>query len=916
MPHQVQRLALVAAIAGTLALAGCKGTQPAEQLMAEAAKYQQQGDQKAALIQLKNAVASHPDHARARFALAKAYVEGHDYPSAEKEARKAISLGVARAEVLPVLARALLGQGGADKVLLETADAGPKDAAVHAARGDAFLEKRENAQADQAYRTALAADAGQLDAMIGLARLAAIGGNMEQANQLTDEAIARHPKDPEPLMFKATLQRAARDSTAALATYDKVLALAPRHRTAYLEKTAIHISARQFAPAKAALEAARKNSPGALQLSYMQGLLDFSEGRHAAARESLQKVLKAAPDHLPTLLLSAPIEIALKSPQMAVQHLRKYVDKAPDNVHARKLLASTLIQQGHGSQALEVLAPLNSAGKADGDVLALTGQAHLQARDFDKASSYFKQASSTAPDSARLQASLAMSLLGKGDTGAAIGALEQSAKLDPDSPQSAMLLASTHMRMKQYDKALAALATQKDNPQVHNLRGAIYMAKGDDKAARASYQKAIEVQPTFYPAVAALAQIAMNDKQPEEAQKQFQALLAKDPKHVQAHAALATLAAARGDKAGATSWLEKGSAANPEDVGAAMQLAANYLASGSKDKALTLLRKFQGTHPDNANLLDLLGQTQLANNDANGALESFTRLATVEPRAGMPHFRMAAAHVALNNEAAAMEDMKKGLELDPNNLKANVVAAELAVRRGDHAQALQIAQRLQKLPGAAPVGYTLEGDAYMTQNKPALAIKPYEQAFAAVKTNTLLVKLSNAQRAAGKVKEADTRIGQWLKDKPQDTMVRMVVAQQAIASKQHKSAIGQLEAILQQDPKNAAALNNLAWAYQQEKDPRAVATAEAALKIAPENPAILDTLGWLLLEQGQAAKALPLLQKAVNAAPSAPELRYHLAVAHTKTGDKQRARKELEHALAQKQPFAQADEARKLLTQM
>lgn len=916
MPQHVQRLALVAAIAGALALAGCKGSQPAEQLMAEAAKYQQQGDQKAALIQLKNAVANHPEHAAARMALARAYVEGNDYPSAEKEARKAMSLGVARAEALPVLARALLGQGSADKVLQETADAGPKDAAIHAARGDAFLEKREAAQAEQAYRTALAADAGQLDAMLGLARLAAIDGNLEQAGTLTDAAIAKHPQDPAPLMFKATLQRAARDSNAALATYDKVLALAPRHRTAQLEKTAIYISTRQFGPAKTALEAARKNSPGALQLSYMQGLLDFSEGRHAAARESLQKVLKAAPDHLPTLLLSAPVEIALKSPQVAIQHLRKYLDKAPDNAYARKLLASTLVQEGQGSQALEVLAPLHSGGKPDGEVLALTGQAHLQAREFDKAADYFKQASSVAPDSARLQASLAMSLLGKGDTGAAIGALEQSAKLDPESPQSAMLLATTHLRMKQYDKALAALAAQKDNPQVHNMRGAIHMAKGDAKAARASYQKAVELQPTFYPAVAALAQLAVNEKQPAEAEKQFQALLAKDPKHVQAHAALATLSASRGDQAGATAWLEKGSAANPDDVGAAMQLAANYLASGKKDKALTLLRKFQASHPDNANLLDLLGQTQLANNDANGALESFTRLATVEPRAGMPHFRMAAAHVALNNEAAAMEDMKRGLELEPGNLKANVVAAELAVRRGEHAQALAIAQRLQKMPGAAPVGFTLEGDTYMSQGKAALAIKPYEQAFAAVKTNTLMVKLSNAQRAAGRVKEADARVAQWLKDKPQDNMVRMVAAQQALAAKQHKVAIAQLEAILQQDPNNAAALNNLAWAYQQEKDPRAVATAEAAHKIAPDNPAILDTLGWVLLEQGQAAKALPLLQKAVNAAPTAPELRYHLALAHTRTGDKQRARKELEQALAQKQPFAQADEARKLLTQM
>jgi Flp pilus assembly protein TadD len=122
-----------------------------------------------------------------------------------------------------------------------------------------------------------------------------------------------------------------------------------------------------------------------------------------------------------------------------------------------------------------------------------------------------------------------------------------------------------------------------------------------------------------------------------------------------------------------------------------------------------------------------------------------------------------------------------------------------------------------------------------------------------------------------------------------------------------------LEGILKQNPNNAVALNNLAWAYQQEKDPRALATAEQAFKGAGDNPGVMDTLGWMLAEQGNTTRALPLLQKASGMAPNSPEIRYHLAVTLNKSGDKQGARKELTQLLAQDKQFAQIEEARALL---
>jgi len=69
----------------------------------------------------------------------------------------------------------------------------------------------------------------------------------------------------------------------------------------------------------------------------------------------------------------------------------------------------------------------------------------------------------------------------------------------------------------------------------------------------------------------------------------------------------------------------------------------------------------------------------------------------------------------------------------------------------------------------------------------------------------------------------------------------------------------------------------------------------------------------LLVEQGNTMRGLELLRKAVAAAPQALEIRYHLAQAWLKAGDKSNARNELERLLATDAKFPQQAEAMNLL---
>ncbi len=924
MPRHAKLKLTAAVLSGAFLVAGlsaCGRTQTTESLLAEARQYQQKGDLKAAVIQLKNAVEKSPDNGEARLELGNLQLAIGDLPSAEKEFRKARSLGIPADRVLPQLARTMAQQGEFKELLEQlTPDAAAKSAPLLALRGDALLATGKADEAKQAYEQALALNPNAGEALLGMARHAMFSQDRDAADRYVMEAVAKDPKNPDVFMTRGTMLRLAGKSDEALAAFDEVLKLKPDHRSAHIEKAYVEISRGKYEQAQKEIESAEKNAPGNLLVTYTRALNDFSQGKFAAAQESLQKVLRVAPDHLPSVLLAGACDLNLGSLQQAEQNLRKYLSSNPNDIYARKLLAQTLLRGSQPGDAAEALAPVLKDATQDPQLLALAGESYMQVRDFGKASAYLEKAAELAPKAAAVRTSLGLSRLAQGDQARGLSELQLATSLDPKSAQATMALVQTEMNLKHYDKALAAVQSlekaQPDNPQVQNLKGAVYMIKGDAAAARAAFEKAVALKPDFFPAVTNLARLDIQDKKPDAAKQRFEKLLAKDKNNYGAMAALGDLAMVQQRTDEATSWYEKASAANPDAVVPALKLGVHYLRIEQPQKALALARKFQTANPTNADVLELLGQAQVATKDTAGALETYSKLANVLPKSAQPQMRLAGVRMLQKNDAAAAEDLRRAVELQPDFIPARLAQIELAVRSNRPDEALDTARQIQKLDAKAPVGYAVEGDLLMMQNKPAPALAAYEKALAIGKSPELMLKTLQAMKQAGKDKEAQARAAQWLKEKPDNVAIAMFLAEGSLARKDYKTAIAQLQDVLKRGPNNAVALNNLAWAYQQEKDPRALETAEQAYKLAGENAGVLDTLGWLLVEQGNTARGLPLLQKASGLAPNAAEIRYHLAVGLHKSGDKPGARKELDKLLAQNAQFPQIEEARALLKTM
>ncbi|NHZ97953.1 XrtA/PEP-CTERM system TPR-repeat protein PrsT [Massilia sp. CCM 8734] len=916
-PRPLAVIAIAFALLLAAVLGGCKPSDPAA-LVAEARQHRTKGDLRTAVIVLKNAIQKNGADRTARLLLGEVYLEQGDAPSAEKELRRARELGANAPGLQLLLGRAMLMQGQHERLLAEIGPtAAPAEPpALLALRANALLGSGDSAQAGALFAQALSLQPDLPDALLGMARMALAGKQDAEAATLIKRALAAHPDNVDCLRFHADLQRAAGKPAEALAAHQRILALQPYNVQALLDVANLHLDAGQFGPARQSIAAARKLAGASLPVVYAEAMADFREHKLNASLASLQQVLRVAPDYYPAILLAGAVQSGLGATGQAEGHLLKFLTAYPGDVYATKLMSALHVRANAPQAALDLLTPLLEKYPADVELLTLAGEANLRAHKFGPATGFFEQALALDPKATSLHTSLALSRLGSGDTGRAAAELERAAALDGGAPSTGVLLVMTHLRANNTDKALATILEMErrgDNPLVQNLKGGIYLAQRDAGLARASFDKALALEPLYLPALANLAQLDLIEGKPADARKRYEAALQKAPRNGALLEALAGLAQREGKPGDAVAWLERARNIEPEALPLALRLADMYARAGSKDKALRLARTLQSANPANPQAAETLARIYVLNNDLTAAIEAYGRLAALVPTSPTPLLRMANLHVEKQDDSAALALLRQSLAIEPTSFDAQITLINLLLRQQKFADARAVALDAQQRKPDSANGHKLEGDVHAAQGQYTAALAAWERAFVRKADGALLIQMHGALNKLGRAAEADARMVQWFKEHPADVPARLYYASSKLVANDHKGAIGQLEAILKADPDNIIALNDIAWACQQSGDARAQAFAERAHALAPGNPAVLDTLGWIDVERGNLARAVPLLRKANALAPAAGNIHFHLGTALARSGDKRAARRELERLLAQPQRSAHHEEATALL---
>ncbi|MDP3537342.1 MAG: PEP-CTERM system TPR-repeat protein PrsT [Azonexus sp.] len=882
-------------------LGGCGGDNP-EALIASSKDFLAKNDSKAAVIQLKNALQKDPNLGEARFLLGKALLESGDVAGAEVELRKAIDLKFAKEQAIPLLAQALLASGQAKKVTDEYANvelpAGEAQANLKTILSAAYAAQGNREAAQSALAAALISNPDYIPALLADARHKASNRQFDEAQKILNGVLAKNPKSHDALLLNGALQAAKGNPNEAISQYFKAIEAKPDFILAHSAVISALFQQQKFEEANKQIEALKKIAPKHSQTIFLDAQANYQRKDFKTTRELTQQLLRISPNNPNSLQLAGAAEYQLRSYVQAESYLTKALQLAPELPLARKLLVSSYLRAGQPAKAMSTLQPVLDRIDQDASLLSLAGETYLQNGDASKAAEYFAKASKLDPNDATKKTSLALAHMAQGNAAGAFEELEQISSADKGVTADLALIAA-YLRTNQTDKALKAIDTmekkQPDNAATHNLRARTLLTKKDVSGARKSFEKALAINPGFYPAAASLAALDIADKKPEDAKKRFEAILTAEPKNTQAMLALAELRAADGGTPEeVANLILKAVTANPTDIAPRITLIQYHLKSKDNKKALAAANDAAAAIPDKPEILDALGRSQQFAGDLNQALITYNKLAALQPASPLAQMRLAEIQLANKNKDETTKSLKKALEIQPDLIEAQRGLIMLAMEAKKPNDALAIARQIEKQRPKEPVGFVLEGDIHSAAKAWPEAINAYRNGLKQVAAPELVVKLHAVLLAAGNIAEADKTAATWMKEHPKDIALRIHLGDLATGRKDYAQASQYYRGALDIQPNNPLVLNNLAWVSGQLKSPKAMEYAEKANQFAPNQPPFMDTLAMLLADKGDTAKAIDLLRKAMSIAPQATAIQLNLAKVLIGAGKKDEARKELE----------------------
>ncbi|WP_171014146.1 XrtA/PEP-CTERM system TPR-repeat protein PrsT [Chitinivorax sp. B] len=911
-------LALSIALLGLVS--GCEKDKPPAASIERAQDFQAKGDRAAAVIQLKDLLQANPNNGDARMMLARLYMETGEPDLADIELGKAAALNVDKQKLALLTAQSLLNKAKFDKVLDTLTKGDPKLAMLPESltyQGAAYLGLKKPDLAEKSFRDALQQKADHVPAILGLVRIAVDQKNEQAAFARIDEALAKSPNDAASLELKADLLRFTGKTKEAWDLYLKASQSDPGRVAPYLNLVVLALDQKKFDEAHKYLERFRKVAPKAYAGKYLGAFVAYKEGKLDQAHAEVSETLKVAPNHTPAVVLAGNIVFDKGNYAQAEKFFSAALDAAPDNMPLRLQLAKTWLRLGQQDRVLSSLLPILPENPNDIELIAIIGQAYVLNKDYSNAIQAFSRAAQLAPRNADAMTRLGVAKIYGGDAAGGLASLQEATKLGKGDNEAATVLAMTFLNRKEYDKALQAIdlieQQQKPNPVTHNLRASVAIAKQDVPTARKHFEAALAMQPDFVQAAFNLARLDAMEKKFADGRKYLDAIIQKQPSNVAAMQAMAEyLMLAPGNTKEATTWMEKANKIDPAAIGPVIFLTNQAMREGNQKKALAYASAGVATAVDNADMLDNLAKVQIMVGEKNQAKATYVKMVQLQPRSAAAHFKLAGVQGILGDVAGAIESAKQAISLNPRFLEAYIGLAELYLRNKQPKETLGIAERLKRGESTKPLGLTLEGDVFMQAKQYGEAVAAYQKAFDLISSGPALVKLHSAKRLAGDA-SANAMLDKWIGEHPTDMNVRFYIAEVMLRDKIYAEAAKRYEAILKVSPNNPLATANLAVAYHEMKDPRAKDLVNQVTKLAPTDPMVLGTVGSIQLESGAAKDAVKTYQQAVALDRSKMGLRFGLAQALAKDGQKEPARKELRDILATEGQFAERDAAVALL---
>jgi len=480
----------------------------------------------------------------------------------------------------------------------------------------------------------------------------------------------------------------------------------------------------------------------------------------------------------------------------------------------------------------------------------------------------------------------------------ALAHLQAAYKVNPDDIGTGMgvaqILQSTG-RTAEAEKVLASLLERAPDQRTLNYVYAQLLTKlGRGDESKQYLQRAVEVDPTFGPAILQLIDIYQKENEWKKAAEIVQPLITEDPMNLdlQRQQAYFYLRGGMAEKARAAfkALIE----ADPKDTRSQFYLAEALNDLEQYAEADKIYRGLLEKNPSDAEVLASYGLSQIGQRKLDDAAKTFRLLLGI---ADLPDNLQVLAKTQLayidlqkGNYQAAVDDAKSVLIFrDKPNTQAINIALDAFKKQKRYSDAIALLQ---------PLVDNFAGDAFVNARYVEMLLRAgaVDRAKLAATTQVKFgtkntIATAEAYVQTEQYQPAIAMLQDALRKTPDDVDLQFELGSTYERSGDTKSAERVFLGILEKHAEHAGTLNYLGymWADHGVNLDRAAEMLNRAVKQEPRNGAYIDSLGWVYFRQGKLDLAEKYLADAAKLLPRDATVHEHLGDVLAKRGEVHRA---------------------------
>jgi tetratricopeptide (TPR) repeat protein len=373
----------------------------------------------------------------------------------------------------------------------------------------------------------------------------------------------------------------------------------------------------------------------------------------------------------------------------------------------------------------------------------------------------------------------------------------------------------------------------------------------------------------------------------EKAKAQLEAALQLDPHHAPAKLAWAKLALERGGFAQAVQAAAEVLSEDATNLEARLIRARGLVNMNEPEKARAELAQALRMYPGSSEGREQLAELDFEQHRYKDAEEGFRALFQADDSRGVPGFLR--SEIAQGQFQSAVRFASDQVTRSGGRADSRLALAETLVATGGYlAAAEQFQMLIDKAGEKAPKSAVL----YLQMGECKLRASDLRGALAAFQT-------------ARQLAPAD----------PRPVLDLALLYDRTGLSEQARK---EYEIVIQLEPENATALNNLAYLEAEEGVDldRALAHAQRARQELPGDLDVQDTLALVYIRKNLMSEGIRILRDLVAQKPDSAPFHLHLALALYQKGDRRWARRELEAALRNQPSAKEQDKIKELLAKV